>query len=368
MSVSPLLRSALGASLAVFLVAGCGKNPAATASASAQQKQPVEVVAVARRDLVETLALVGSLAANETAQLRAEIAGQVRSVAFNEGERVTKGQLLLKIDDAELRAQLAQSEARFRLAELNLKRSENLTEARSMSQAEADRVRSEFSAAEADLQLLRVRLAKMEIKVPFDGIVGARTVSPGDFVTAATAITTLDDLSRLKIDFQVPERFAERIAPGSRFSVRARAPSGEVRTTGEVYFTSSVIDRATRSSQVKGYLAGGETGLKPGMFVNIEITLQVHPGVLTVPEGAILTTPGGTQVIVVREQGAEKVAAFVPVTLGLRETGLVEVTPLKAGTLSEQDTVVASGVGALILYPGAKLEPRPLRPEFRVGP
>jgi membrane fusion protein (multidrug efflux system) len=351
----------------LVLVAGCGRPGAAGGPSGVQQKQPVEVVTVSRRDLVERLALVGSLAANESAQIRAELSGQVRAVMFHEGERVAKGQVLLKIDDAELLAQTAQSEARFRLAELNLKRSENLTEARSLSQAEADRVRSEFAAAEADLRLLRVRLAKSEVKAPFDGIVGARTISPGDYVTAATVITTLDDFSRLKIDFQVPERYVERIGPGSRFSVRAQAPSGEVRTTGEVYFTSSVIDRATRSTQVKGYLAGGEAGLKPGMFVNIEITLQVHSGVLTVPEGAILTTPSGHQVIAVREQGGEKVAAFVPVQLGLRETGLVEVAPLEEGALSEHDMIVASGVGALILYPGIKLTPRPLRPEFRVG-
>ncbi len=352
--------------LALALAAGCRQKAPAGTPLSAQT-QPVEVIAVDRRDLVETLSLVGSLAPNETAQIRAEISGQVRSVQFNEGERVTKGQVLLQIDDAELRAQLAQAEAGFRLAELNLKRSEDLTLARSMSQAEADRVRSEYSSAEAALQLLRVRLAKMEIKAPFDGIAGARTVSPGEYVTAATAITTIDDLSRLKVDFQVPERFTERIKPGSAFTMRARTPAGEVETAGEVYFISSVIDRATRSSQVKGYLNAGTPGLKPGMFANIDIVLQVRRGVFAVPEGAILTTPSGSQLILVREKEGVKVAVFVPVQLGLREKGLVEVTPVNSADLAEGQSVVASGVGALVIYPGAKLEPRPLRAEFRIG-
>lgn len=356
----------LCALLTLVLATSCGKKASPAAPLSAQ-KQPVEVSAIARRDLVEALSLVGSLAPNETAQIRAEISGQVRSVQFNEGERVTKGQVLLRIDDAELRAQLAQAEAGYRLAELNLKRSEDLTQARSMSQAEADRVRSEYSSAEAELQLLRVRLAKMEIKAPFDGIAGARTVSPGDYVTAATAITTIDDLSRLKVDFQVPERFSERVKPGSAFTLLAQTPAGEVRTAGEVYFVSSVIDRATRSSQVKGYLATETPGLKPGMFANIEIVLQVRRGVFAVPEGAILTASTGSQLIVVREKDGEKVAAFVPVQLGLRERGLVEVTPVNAADLTEGQTVVASGVGALVIYPGAKLEPRPLRAEFRIG-
>lgn len=370
--MSPLIcsRVLLTSGLLCLALTSCRRNDQAApgnAPRGSAQKQAVEVVDISRRDLTESLSLVGSLAPNETAQIRAEISGQVRAVLFNEGERVIKDQVLFKLDDAELRAQLAQTEARFLLTELNLKRSENLTEARSMSQAEADRMRSEYSSAEAELQLLRVRLSKMEIKAPFAGTVGSRTISPGDYVTAATALTTIDDLSRLKIDFQVPERFASRVASGSTFVVRAKTPAGETTAEGEVYFISSVIDRATRSSQVKGFISGDTPALKPGMFANIDLVLQVRKGVLTVPEGSILTTPTGAQVIMVREKNGEKVAEFVLVQLGLREKGLVEVTPLKLGSLDEKQSVIASGVGALILFPGAKLEPRPLRAEFRIG-
>jgi membrane fusion protein (multidrug efflux system) len=210
-------------------------------------------------------------------------------------------------------------------------------------------------------------VAKTEIKAPFDGVVGARTISPGDYITAATSVTTLDDLSRLKIDFQVPERFSSRVKAGTTFTVHAQTPVGEATTAGEVYFIASVIDRSTRSSQVKGYVTGVPAGFQPGMFAGIELVLDVRQGVLAVPEGAILTTPGGPQVIAVREKGADKVAEFVPVQLGLREKGLVEVAPVKEGTLAEDQFVVASGVGALVLYPGIKLEPRPLRAEFRIG-
>lgn len=370
--MSPLIRTfPLGALAVALFLSGCGEKPASTAAtagrAAGAQKQPVEVVKISRRDLVESLSLVGSLAPNETAQIRAEISGQVRSVNFFEGEHVSGGHVLVRIADDELRAQLGQAEARYGLAELNLKRSEDLAQARSMSQAELDRVRSEHATVEAELRLLRVRLDKLEIKAPFDGIVGARTISPGDYITAATVITTLDDLSRLKIEFQVPERFVERVKPGSSFTMRAQTPRGEARAPGEVYFVSSIIDRSTRSSQVKGFLDAAVVGLKPGMFANIEIVLQVRRGALTVPEGSILATARGAQVIVVREQGADKVAHFVSVQLGLREKGLVEISPSKEGELEEGQEIVASGVGALILYPGAKLEPRPLRAEFRIG-
>jgi len=352
---------------AVLVLSGCSKKTPSAAPVTAALKQPVEVIQVARRSLVESLSLVGSLAPNETAQLRAEVSGQVRNVFFQEGGQVTKDQVLIKIDDAELRAQLAQAEAAFHLAELNLKRSQDLTEARSMSQAEADRMRSDHASAEAAQSLLRVRLAKTEIKAPFDGVVGARTISPGDYLTAATVIATIDDLSRLKIDFQVPERFTSKVKAGTTFTVEAQTPTGETKAQGEVYFISSVIDRATRSSQVKGYVTGNPAGFQPGMFAGIELVLDVRRDVLAVPEGSILTTTNGTQVITVQDKDGEKIAAFVEVKLGLRERGLVEVTPVKADTLSEAHAVVASGVGALVLYPGIKLEPRPLRTEFQIG-
>ncbi|HEX2861617.1 MAG TPA: efflux RND transporter periplasmic adaptor subunit [Lacunisphaera sp.] len=364
MRSAPLLP--LLSSLALLL-GGCGKKTAGPVAASSAEAQPVEVAPVVRRDLVESLSLVGSLAPNETAQIRAEIAGQIRAVLFEEGQAVVKDQVLIRIDDAELRAQLAQAEARFKLTELNLKRSDDLTLARSMSQAEADRMRSEYASAEAELQLLRVRLSKMEIKAPFAGIAGARTISPGDYVTAATIITTIDDLSRLKVDFQVPERFVEQVKPGSKFTLRAQTPTGVVRAEGEVYFASSIIERASRSSQVKGWLAGQSGALKPGMFANIDIVLQVRRGALTVPEGAVLAKPGGTFVIAVRSREGANVAEEVAVQLGLRERGMVEVRVLNEGNLAEGQSVVASGVGALILYPGMKLAPRPLRAEFQVG-
>ncbi len=355
----------LGSAVSLTLLVGCTK-PATSRVAPAVPKQPVEVATIVQRDLVESLSLVGSLVPNESAQIRAEISGQVRAVLFAEGGLVKKGQVLLQIDDAELRAQLAQAEARFHLNELSLKRSEDLTESRSMSQAEADRVRSEFAASEAEVQLLRIRLGKMALKAPFDGVVGARTISAGDYITAATIVTTINDLSRLKIDFQVPERYTSKIKPSTTFAVRVQSPAGEARADGTVYFISSVIERTTRSSQVKGYVTGAPVSFQPGMFAGIELVLEVHRRILTVPEGAILTTPRGAQVITVVEQKGEKVAAFVPVQLGLREKGLVEVRAISPAVLKDKQVIVASGVGALILYPGIKLEPRPLRAEFRI--
>lgn len=354
----------------LLTAAGCSKNSESGAGAGGPariQKQAVEVIAIERRDLSETLTVVGSLEANESVDIRSEVGGLVRVIFFEEGQQVTAGKVLVKIDDAELLAQLAQIEARFKLAELNVARSENLSESRTIPQSEYDRARSEFAAVQAERTLLRLRLEKTEIKAPFDGVLGARTISAGDVVTTSTVITKLDDLSRLKITFPVPERFLAKVRPGTQLEASTRLAgrsNQEIKTTGEVYFVSATIDRSTRSSEVKAVLQNSGPELRPGMFANVEILLDTRKQVLTVPEGAILTDSRGVQIIVVGEKDGQAVAEYVPVETGLRTRGLVEVKP-KNRDIAPGTSVVASGVGALILFPGSPLEPRPLRDSFR---
>lgn len=357
-------RRLLSAGLALAaLLTGCARKTEKN-TAVADQRQPVEVALLTRQDLEEILNVVGSVAANESATIRPESTGLVRSIHFEEGQRVRKGDLLVKIDDSELRAQFTQNEARYRLAELNLQRAERLGETQSNSVADIDRARSEFASAKSDLDLLKVRLDRTEIRAPFDGMVGARTLSPGDYVNSQSIITTIDDLSRLKIDFQVPERYTGKVRPGTVFKLRSQAVAANHELTGEVYFVASVVDRATRSTEVKGFIGGEAVGLKPGMFANVELVLEVRRNVLTVPEGSILTTTSGTQILAVKDEGGEKTVEFISVRTGLRAKGQVEVVAV-TGELTEARQIVASGVGALVLYPGTRIEPRPLVTKFQ---
>ena len=354
--------------LCALALSGClDKRAAERKTAAAAIVQPVEVLPVARRDISETLSLVGSVAPNESAQMRAEVTGLVREIFFEEGQKVTKGQVLLKIDDTELAAQTTQAEEAFKLAQSSLQRSATLVSAQNTTQAAHDRAISEFNTAKAQFALVRNRLEKTVIKAPFAGVVGARTISPGDYVTSQTAITTIHDLTRLKLDFQVPERFLRRVRTGTAFLVRSRSMDSDKAIAGEVYFVSAVINPDTRSSEVKGYLTNPPPELKPGMFANVEVVLAVRKAVLTVPEGSIFNSSKGPQVVAVRsEKGGEATADFVPVRLGLRSKGFVEIEPVENDRLAEKQPVVASGVGALILFQGAKLAPQPLRKEFQL--
>lgn len=352
---------------AALALAGCGGGAGGGPSGpTARPPVTVETIVVERRDLAERVFLAGTVLPNESVELRFETAGRIMEILFEEGQRVETGAALVRLDESELQAQLAQARASQQLALSNLRRDEALVASGGRTESDLDRARSEADCAAAEVRLLEVRLARTTLIAPFAGTVGARSISVGDFVNTSTTVTTITDLSRIKVEFSVPEVFATRVRPGSRFTVTARgAAAGSV--GGEVYFVSPDAARATRATNVKGYLDGDGGGLRPGAFASVELTLDVRAGVLTVPEGAILVRPDGAVVAAVRTQGEARTVEFVPVRTGLRERGLVEVAP-RAGSLNEGDEVVASGVGGIVLLPGDRVQPRPLRAELRPAP
>jgi membrane fusion protein (multidrug efflux system) len=318
--------------------------------------QPVEVMEVAVMKMQETVGLVGSIAANESAELRPEIPGVITSIHFEEGSMVKKGDPLVKLDTRELEAQLAETRASFQLAEQNLQRNQVLLKDDAVSKLEYDAAVSEHAQLKAAIDLLEVRLAKSAITAPFDGITGGRTLSVGDFVSSQSVITTVDDLSRLKVEMQVPERYLPNLKPGGTFSLRAATSAPGEEATGEVYFVSPRIDEATRSTLVKGYVTNPPAFLKPGMFANITLILRTVEDALVVPETAILSTPRGTVLVTPAEKDGTSIAAFTPVKTGLRVPGHVQIIPV-GPPIKPGDKIVSAGVGGLILFPGMKLQP-----------
>ena len=321
--------------------------------------QRVEVVALAREDLRETLEVAGSLEANESVTIHPELAGLVREITFEEGRAVEKGALLVRLDDAELRAQVEEAAARADLARINRERADLLVADRTLAQAEVDRVRSEERAALAALELLRVRLARTRIVAPTAGVLGARRLSVGDYATPAAVVTTLDDLSALKVTFRVPERSIPQVKPGTRITARVRIGAAErpVETDGEVFFVSASIDPAVRASEVKAVLRDPPSALRPGMFASVKILLSTREQALVAPEAALVAGVRGVQVIAVGEKDGRPVARYVSVVTGLRVGTKVEIRPVAPDKLEAGERIVASGAGALVLFPGAPLDP-----------
>jgi membrane fusion protein (multidrug efflux system) len=344
---------------AVLFLASCGKKESGGPPGGMNpmdRVQPVEVMEITVQSLRETVGLVGSIAANESAELRPEIPGVITSIHFDEGGVVKQGVVLAKLDTRELESQLAETRASFQLAEQNLQRNRLLLEDDAVSKLEFDSAVSEHARLKAAIDLLEVRLAKSSITAPFDGIAGGRSLSAGDFVTSQSVITTIDDVSRLKVEMEVPERYLPNLKPGGTFTLRAATSSDGEEVTGEVYFVSPRIDESTRSTLVKGYVNTPPAYLKPGMFANITLVLRTVEDAIVVPETAILSSPRGTVLVMPKDKDGGLIAEFVPVKTGIRIPGYVQVTPVgppvKAG-----DKIVSAGVGGLILFPGMKLKP-----------
>jgi membrane fusion protein (multidrug efflux system) len=351
---------------AALAVAACTPGERSGAAAAAgHPPQPVEVVTITRIDLTQSLSLVGSIEANESAQIHSEISGIVRDIRFEEGQQVRKGDVLLQIDDSEINAQVAQAQAAHALARQSLERAKRLLKSHSVSEAEHDQAVSAFDGATAELALLRTRAAKTRITAPFDGTVDVREVSPGDYVTNQTLITSVNDLSRLKMVFEVPERYLDKVAVGARLRLSADGVAPDQSLSGTVYFVSSTINPQTRSSVVKALLDAAPAALKPGMFANVELVLDVHPQALVVPEAAIANTTDGPRIVLAQPDGDGYTATLVPVRLGLRSEGLVEI---EADEPLDERWVVSAGVGALALYPGTPLDPRPAASPTSPGP
>lgn len=354
--------------LAVMFCSCEKQEEAAEGGGMMDMVQPVEVMPVERMSLQETTQLVGTIAANESAELRPEYAGVVAAVHFEEGQQVAKGAPLIEFDTRELKAQLAESQASFALAGKTLERNRKLFEDQAVSELEVDAAEAEHARLAAVVQRLEVQLAKSTLRAPFDGVAGARSVSVGDYVTPQTMVTTVDDLSRLKVEMEVPERYLPLLQPGGAFQLTAATSDENQAITGEVYFVSPRIEVETRSTLVKGYVLEPPAHLKPGMFANVKLVLREVEDALVVPEAAVLSSPKGTVLIKPAGPPGEQVAAFVPVKLGLRIPGYVQVIPV-GPPLKEGDSIVSSGVGGLILFPGRKVKPvEPVVTPAKPGP
>jgi membrane fusion protein (multidrug efflux system) len=269
----------------------------------------------------ETLKTVGTLLANESVELVSELSRRLVAIEFEQGSQVRKGDRLFRLDDADLRAQLAELEVQRELAARTLERQRALLEyeKKALSQQAFDQAATDLAAIEAEMASLRVTLAKTEIRAPFAGRVGLRRVSEGAWITPETPLTTLQDTSRIKLDFTLPERYAGALAVGQSFSFRV-AGRGES-FEGRVLAIEPVIEAATRSVRARGIAENPARALVPGAFATVEVPLARAGEGLLVPAQAVVPSATGHAVWVVRDGRA----ALREVEIGLRTRDAVEI-------------------------------------------
>jgi membrane fusion protein (multidrug efflux system) len=308
---------------------------------------PVEVVEAVRDTVVESISATGAIEAVQQIDLRPEIDGRLVEIQAREGAEVRRGTPLFRIDDSEIRAQVAQLEAERDLAEQALRRTRELLEQNASSPADLERAEAAARSARAQLELQQVRLDKTVVRAPFSGVVGERFVSVGDYVTSTTRLTTLQTVDPQRAAFTVPERYAGRLQPGQRVSFSVAAIRDR-EFTGTVDFVDPVVQLPARTITVKAEVPNPDRSLKPGMFVEVRLATDVRPDAVVIPEDAVLPLEGGDYVWVV---GEGDVATRREARLGIRMPGRVEVVEgVRPG-----ERVVVGGVERL--SEGAPVQP-----------
>ncbi len=312
-------------------------------SASASAALPAQAYAVESAVVLQTLNAVGTLVANEAVTIVGESSRRVAEVHVSDGARVGKGDLLFKLDDADLRADLQRLEGRRGLAISTETRLRELIGQLLVSQQDYDRAVSELRAIDGEIGVLKVALLKTEIRAPFAGRLGLRRVSEGAYINPNTPLTTLQDVTQLKLDFALPERYADVVKLGEDFRFRIEG-RGEV-FTARVTAVEPQIDPGTRSLLVRGIAPNPNGALSPGASASVEIDVKKSDGIM-IPSRALLPSIKGNSVFVA-ENGK---AVEHEVRIGMRTAERVEVlSGLKPG-----DVVITSNL--LRLRPGVAVK------------
>jgi membrane fusion protein (multidrug efflux system) len=293
------------------------------------------IVAATRFD--NSLTVTGSIDANEEVRIISEVSGIIKGIYFNEGSNVRRGQALVKIDDSELRAQLAQTITRQNLASENERRAKLLLQKEAISREEYDIASAEFRTAKSQTQLIRAQIAKTVINAPFSGRIGLRAVSKGEYVTPTMPISNLVSINPVKISFSVPEKYSRQVKVGTTIDFTI-AGSTQV-YNARVYAIEPRIESATRTLQLRAKADNPSGLLIPGSFASISLPLSTIEDALLVPTQAIVPVQDGKKVFVTDSGKVKEV--MVETSTRTKESILV-TSGLKPG-----DTVLTTGVMSL---------------------
>src|SRR5690349_1442496 len=298
-------------------VSGAGGPPPGGARSNAPAS--VTLAAVRTQRVSQKLEALGNARANESVEISSKTSNIVTAVTFRDGERVKLGQVLVRLDSSQVRADVAAAEAAVAESERLFNRSRELMATEALSKAQFDQLEATLKANRAKLAAAQARLEDTVIRAPFAGRVGLRRVSVGTLISPGDVITTLDDTSVIKLDFTVPENFLSTLREG--LAVRATAPAFSGRSfAGKVSSIDSRVDVNTRAVTVRALLANEDGALRPGMFLNVTLANDERE-TLIIPEQALTPEAERQYVFVVADGKAQR----REVRIGSRRPGIVEV-------------------------------------------
>jgi len=297
----------------------------------------VNVMIVKGQTFDNNLSLSGSIEANEQVEIRSEVSGIVEKIYFQEGSNVSEGQVLFKINDIELRAQLAQAKTKESLASENERRAKLLLQKEAISQEEYDIASADYRSAKAQTQLISAQIGKTNVKAPFSGKIGLRKISPGTYVTPSVLIANLVNTGKLKITFSIPEKYASQIKTNS--TINFTPTNSSEKFAAKVYAIEPGIDVNTRTLQVRALADNSNGKLLPGTFANIDLSLDSIKDAIVVPSQVIVPVQNGKKVFITNKGQAKEVM--------VETTSRTDSSVLVLSGLNIGDTLITSGVMSL---------------------
>lgn len=322
------------AALAPNAGGGAAKGGPPGAGGAPPQAVTVEAVKVAVMPMPQSITAVGSVRSDESVTLRPEVTGRIAEIRFKEGQQVAKGVVLVKLDDSVTGADAEQARANLWLAKSKSERAAELHQKGFVSAQAKDDAEGGLRVAQATLQSAEARLAKMEIRAPFSGIIGLRQVSVGDYVKDGQDMVNLEAIDSLKVDFRVPETFLRQVQVGQSMQLTLDAIPGKT-YDGKVLAINPLVDAAGRSIVVRAQIRNTNAALRPGMFARVRLLTDAKADSMVVPEQALVPQGEDQFVFKVVDGRAQR----VKVDIGQRRDGNVEI--LRG--LAPADLVVTAG-------------------------
>ena len=320
-----------------LFIVSCNKGNGKQVSRGAGGRAPaisVEALIIQPQLLQDKIYATGTLLANEEVELRSEISGRVTDVLFEEGKRVKKGDLLLKTNDSQLKAQLQHMEIEEIQASDEEARSKKLRDINAISQNDYDKVLHALQMVQADKAAIASQITQTEIRAPFNGVVGLRHISEGGYVTPDLLIATMQELDPIKVEFSVPEKYVGQLKEGIEIGVQVG--DSQTENMGKVYAVESKIDSDTRTIKARAKIPNPNATLIPGSFAKVEITLQELPNAIVIPSQAVVPQINGESVFICKNGKA----AMIPIKTGIRTENDVQVID----GLTADDTLIVSGL------------------------
>lgn len=288
-------------------------------------------------DFNNSIEAIGTARANEQVLITSKYSDLVEQILFEDGQFVKKGDILIRLNSQEEMAKVSELEANLSESMAQLKRFEDLLTSKATSKSLVDQQEAKTKAIAAQLQSARTKLNDLSIKAPFEGVLGFREVSLGAYINAGSVITSLDDLTLIKVDFNLPERFLPTIKLGQSIIALNSAYKGQ-QFVGKVSSIDSRVNPATRTIKVRAEIVNNDLALRPGMLINIEIVRQVET-LLQLPESAIIPIEDKHYVFVIQEGAEEKSVVRRRILVGRRLPGNVEVLE----GINQDESVVIEG-------------------------